>query len=148
MYGIQFDPGLYMESALDKLYAEASWKLNGILRTSRYFDFGHTVYVYKTKVMSYIEFRTSAIYHASETHLRRLDSIQDRLLRSIGVDETIAISELHLAPLRSRRDMAMLGIVHRTMLGAGPEHFRTFFKLDPGASPLARSRHNRQIISH
>ena len=148
MYGILFDSGLYMEHALERLYTDASWKLSAILRTSRFFDAGHVVYVYKTKVMSYIEFRTSAIYHASDALLQRIDSIQNRMLKSIGVEEKNAISEFHLAPLRTRRDMAMLGIIHRAMLGLGPDHFRRYFRFASHVSNTERVRHNRQIVSH
>ena len=139
MYGIVFDPGLYMEEAIDRLCSEASWKLNSILRTSRYFDAPHIVYVYKTKVMSYIEFRTTAIYHSSDTLLQRVDAIQNRLLRSLGIEELDMLEYVHLAPLRTRRDIAMLGIIHRTILELGPEHFRKFFKLSTEASPDARN---------
>ena len=120
MYGILFDPGLYMEEALDRLYNEASWKLNGVLRTSGFFNAKEIVYLYKTKARSYIEFRTSAIYHANDTALKRIDALQDRMRKSIGVNEMDLIKNFHPAPLRTRRDMAMLDIIHRALLGPGP----------------------------
>ena len=39
-----------------------------------------------------------------------------------------ALFTCNLAPLCSRRDMAMLGLIHRTMLGAGPPQFQAFFR--------------------
>ena len=96
MYGILFDPSLHMELAVERLCNEASWKLNGILRTSRYFDAAHIVYLYKTKVMSYIEFLTTAIYHSSDTLLQRVDAIQNRLLRSLGMEELDMLESFHL----------------------------------------------------
>ena len=99
-------------------------------------------------VMSYIEFRTSAVYHARDTWLQRIDSLQDRLFKQIGVNEKDAIEYFHLAPLRMRRDMAMLGIIHRALLGLGPDHFRTFFRYVPGSNNTLRNRHSKQIVSH
>ena len=41
--------------------------------------------------------------------------------------------EFSLAPLAGRRDMAMLGIIHRAALGKGPAHFRDHFRMvSPG----------------
>ena len=137
-----------MENAFERVYIEASWKLSGILRTSRFFDAGHVVYLYETKVMSYIEFRTSAVYHASDALLQRIDRIQKRMLKTIGVEEKNAIADFHLAPLRTRCDMAMLGITHRAMIGVGPDHFRKDFRLASHVSNMKRVRHNRQIVSH
>ena len=57
--------------------------------------------------------------------------MQARFLRDIGVDDIIALDKFNLAPLSTRRDMAMLGLIHRTVLGKGPEHFKTIFRRDP-----------------
>ena len=46
----------------------------------------------------------------------------------MGVDEVTALIDFHLAPLSARRDMAMLGVIHRTVLGKGPGQFSKFFK--------------------
>ena len=59
--------------------------------------------------------------------ISRLDAVQTRFLRDFGVDEVTTRINFRLAPLLSRRDMAMLGAIHRTMLGKGPVQFREFF---------------------
>ena len=41
-----------------------------------------------------------------------------------------ALHEFNLAPLESRRDMAMLGLIHRTLLGQGPPQFQQWFQVD------------------
>ena len=38
-----------------------------------------------------------------------------------------ALQDFKLAPLETRRDIAMLGLVHRTVLGGGPPHFGAWF---------------------
>ena len=81
--------------------------------------------------MSFLEYRTPAIYHATRVVLSRLDAVQSRFLRDIGVDDISALVTFHLAPLATRRDIAMLGLIHRTILGKGPEQFRDLFKCDP-----------------
>eukprot|EP00969_Alexandrium_andersonii_P067262 2967486-Alexandrium_andersonii.AAC.1 len=43
--------------------------------------------------------------------------------------------------------MALLGLIHRTVLGFGPEEFRNFFRLgDSVCTPRAPRRHARHLI--
>ena len=75
-------------------------------------------------MLSYLEYRTAAIYHATRDILVRLDAIQTRFLQDAGIDELTALMQFNLAPLSTRRDIAMLGLLHRVTLGKGPPHFR------------------------
>ena len=71
----------------------------------------------EAKVLSYAECTTAAVYHANVSALETVDRVQRRFLVDIGVDETSALLEFNLAPLGLRRDIAMLGLIHRTVLG-------------------------------
>ena len=55
--------------------------------------------------------------------------------------------DFNLAPLNLRRDIAMLGLIRRTVIGQGPQHFRQFFYA--ASRPNRRSerhiRHSRQL---
>ena len=84
--------------------------------------------VYEARVLPFIEYRTPALFHATATVLRRLDSVQDRFLREIGVTKEDALLHFNLAPLSTRRDMAMMGLIHRTVLGFGPSQFDRMFE--------------------
>ena len=86
---------------------------------------------YKQQVLSMVEYRTSAVYHATTTLIRRLDRAQDSFLRQLNVDRDIALLEFNLAPLAMRRDIAMLGILHRDAIGEGPTQFREHFYRKP-----------------
>ena len=88
------------------------------------------VLFYKSHLLSFLEYRTPAIYHATRAVLSRLDAVQSRFLRDIGVDDISALVTFHLAPLATRRDIAMLGLIHRTILGKGPSQFSAFFQCD------------------
>eukprot|EP00973_Karenia_brevis_P043667 6049342-Karenia_brevis.AAC.1 len=76
-----------------------------------------------------MEYRTVAIYHACDTSLTKLDKIQERLLEAAGISQRDALFACRLAPLSTRRDIALLGVVHRMVLGKGPAQFREYFKL-------------------
>ena len=108
------------------------------------------VKLYKSQVLSYVEYATPALYHAPRFFLQRLDNIQDDFLSSLGLTATTALDLYHLCPLCTRRDIAMLGLIHRTVLGKGPPQFRRYFH--PGSTAAfprtVRSpdmRHNHQL---
>ena len=102
---------------------------------------------YKSKVLAYIEGKTPAINHAAQSALQRVDNIQEQFMRSAGLTDIEAICGFRLAPLCSRRDMALLGVIHRTVLGLGPEQFSEYFTLDVESRHLdgkeCYRRHNR-----
>ena len=51
-----------------------------------------------------------------------------------------------LAPLRVRRDIALLGLIHRTVLGGGVRHFDEFFYHSRAAPPAGNwEKHNHQL---
>ena len=115
-----FDPELSMVDAVSEIVSAAGWKLRTLLRTRRFYTDSDLVVLYKSHLLSYLEYRTPAIYHATRAILCRLDAVQTRFLKDIGVDEGTASTVFHLAPLCARRDMALLGFIHRTVLGKGP----------------------------
>ena len=59
--------------------------------------------------------------------------------------------EYGLAPLRLRRDIAMLGVIQRSVLGKGPTQFAEFFVLIAENHAAQRTRqctrrHNKQLV--
>ena len=117
-------------------------KLRTLLCTRRFYTDADLVVLYKAHLLSYLEYRTPAIYHATRAILRRLDAVQTRFLKDIGVDEVTALNKFHLAPLTTRRDIAMLGLIHRTAMGKGPAQFKEFFKRDPHSTALHDPRND------
>ena len=60
------------------------------------------------------------------------------------MSELEAVFVANLAPLRCvRRDIALLGFTHRTVLGRGPTHFKQFVKLL--ADGHGESKHRSQL---
>ncbi len=97
----------------------------------------------KAHLLSYLEYRTAAVYHATRDVLKRLGGIQHRFLKDAGVGELDALFQFHLAPLNTRRDIAMLGLIYRTVVGVGPPHFRKFFQR---AQLTGGERHRYQLV--
>ena len=136
LLGVTFDVALTMSDAVAEVVTAASWKLRTLLRTRRYYTDAELIVLYKAHLLSFLEYRTSAIYHAPRAFLARLDAIQTRFLRDAGVSELAALMEFNLAPLGLRRDIAMLGLLHRAALKQGPPHLQGMFKRRPGSFML------------
>ena len=152
--GVLFDCQLTMRSAAQEIAREAGWKAKALLRCRRFYSQGELVKLYKAQVLSFIESRTPAIHHAAPSVLDAIDRVQRRFLREVGLSEIDALIRHRLAPLSARRDIAMLGLVHRVshgrapgplvdLLSAGPpQHVR------PAEASVTRGilrRHDRQM---
>ena len=95
-----------MDLAVRDVVSQASQKLTTILRTRRFHGGSKLVQVYKSKVLSFVEYRNPAVYHAAKTTLAGIDAVQR---------------------LETRRDIAMLGLIHRSVLGCARGTLRTCF---------------------
>ena len=114
--------------------------------TRRYFCVADLVIQYKAQLLSFIEYRTSAIYHASTTALERINRIQRQFLAEVGISEEDALLHFGLAPLQTRRDIAMLGFLHRAALRKGPVHFHGMFPFaEERRVPARFARHALQL---
>ena len=114
-----------------------------------FFTDAEFVNLYKSQLLSYLEYRTPAIYHACDSTLAPLNKFQDKFLGELGISPEDALVHFNFAPLSCRRDMAMMGLLHRAALGKGPDHFKQFFKLSTAERHCTRSgsgRHSRQLL--
>ena len=83
--------------------------------------------MYKSLVVSYIESGTPGYFHAAESVLDCVDRVQRRFLREMDMSDEVALINFRLAPLATRRDMAILGFLHRVNLGLVSEQIKTMF---------------------
>ena len=146
-----------MHEAVKIIAVEAGWRLCSLLRSQRYFSVPSLVHLYKSLVLSYLESCTAAIYHTADSVIERIDRIQDRLLVRCRLTALEEFSRFNLAPLPTRRDIAMLGILHKVVLGVAPPGISSIFPKGPITCPLAyplrigfhlnRPSHNRQLLT-
>jgi hypothetical protein len=97
MLGVTFDSELSMSEAVSEIVTAAGWKLRTLLRTRRYYTDSDLIVLYKAHLLSFLEYRTPAVYHATRAVLNRLDSVQIKFLKNVGVDEVTGLVEFHLA---------------------------------------------------
>ena len=84
-----------------------------------------------------MESGTPGYYHASKSVLAPIDRGQRRLLRELALTDEQALAIYSLAPLSSRRYMAMLGFLHRISFGCISNQIQVLFAF---ASPPAAGR--------
>ena len=143
MLGVVFDTKLLMTNAISECVTACNWKITSILRTKIFFTDAELVLFFKSHILSFIEYRTPAIYHAAHSHISQLDRVYTRFLRQVNVAPLEALFHFGLAPLSTRRDIAMLGTIHRAILGQGPKQLHSFFFLEQYTPVLLRHRHSR-----
>lgn len=143
-----------MVSAVAHLAREAGWHLAAILRPRRFFVEHEIAKLYKSCVLSYLESGAVAYSHATKYVLAPLDRTQSRLLRELGLSEIRAFEVYRLAPLCMRRDIGMMGLLHRISLGLAPSQLSNLFPIsgavlrrNPFGTRLSElRRHNRQFV--
>ena len=145
LLGILFDFRFLMHEAIQSCVGDCGWKIQSLLRSRRFYNFADILLLYKAQILSFIEYRTCAFHFASSSGLGPLDAIQNRFLRSLGISALDALNHFALAPLSARRDIAMLGVIHRSVLGHSPGHFSRFFRPAPPPPPRSPRRHARHL---
>ena len=91
-------------------------KINAMLRVSHLYSTQDMLQQFKTHVWGYFEYAHGSIFHATDTQLQKIENLQLRFLRHIGIDYETAFLEFNFAPTFLRRDIAMLGFVQKRIL--------------------------------
>ena len=116
-----------MLDAVGAIVAQAGWRAKSILKCKPFYSTRNLVNLYKSHVLSFIESRTTGIFHASPSVLQAVDDVQTRFLVALGVSSATALFSFNLAPLCARRDLAMLGFLQKVKLGRVAPALGQFF---------------------
>ena len=144
-----------MLDAAKHVAKEAGWRLKTLLRTKTCFTTPELMRLYKAQIFLFVESSTPALYHAASTNLAWIDRVQSRFLREIGLSELEALRDDRLAPMKCRRDLSMLGVLHKVNLSSAPPQLQELFpRIGSVDGPAGRSRlrywrrlHGRQLAT-
>ena len=147
--GVRFDTKLLMHECARTTAEEAGWRLRTLFRTMRFYTDIELINLFKAHVLSIVDYRTPALYHAATSTLRSADFILTNFLKLVLVSDVQALVQFRLAPLSARRDMAMLGVIHRAVLGGGPRHVQEFSRVDTQCTrrSVRQRRHDKQLCA-
>ena len=151
LLGPLLDVKLQMHSAVQKVAGKARAKLHAVLKTKRYYNTDDLVLQFKTHVLCLLETVTPAVYHASSTALAPLNKVLETFCREVGLSKEEAFLLYNLAPLPLRRDVAMLGLLHKCTLKSAHPRLQALFPPAPPQQATYRTRraerrHNKQLL--
>lgn len=133
--GIPFGGKLLMHAAVRETICEASWRVKTLLMTHRYFTKNELVVLFKSHVLSYVEYRSAGISYAATSAIAPLDNVLVKFLEEIGLSSEAGFI-----------DIGMLGVIHRAVLDRGPRALQLLFQ--PGTAPErlgGRPWHSRHV---
>ena len=90
-------------------------------------------------------------YHAPAFFLSLIDRVQARFFHERNISPEAVVNDYALAPLTTRRDISMLGLLHRVVLGTAPAPLAALFpRMTTARFPRdtrgAAHRHDRQLF--
>ena len=144
LLGCLIDVHLRMDHAIDSLTSRARPKIKALLRTRGLYSIGDLIMQYKIHVWSILEYHSGAILHAAPSSLAKLDDMQKSFLHQLHLTEAVGFLDFNFAPPCLRRDIGMLGFLHKRVLGQCHVAIQRLLPfIDP--APLW---HNKQLDTH
>jgi len=141
LLGVLLDPQLTMADEIRRVRNKAAPKIHAILASRYVYSKQGLMQQYKSHILCLLEFSNVAFSHAAHSHLKTLDALQDGFLRELGIEQREAFTIYNLAPLHLRRDIAVLGLLHKIQLGQTHPDFAKLFPLQVEAR-TANTRQN------
>ena len=149
LLGCLIDCKLIMNQTIDKILTQVRPKVIIILRTRGYYNITELIDQFKTHVWDLMEVQNGVIFHASDYLLSKLDRIHANFLMELGVEQSDAFMNFNFAPPDLRRNIGILGMIHKRVLGRCHPVFQ---KLLPFKSEMdgehAVGAHDKQLWNH
>ena len=117
LLGCMVDPDLRMHTCIDQLLSKIRPKGTAILRTRAYYSVPELIKQYKTHVWGLVEIFSGAYFHAADTMLNKIGQVQTSFLNKLEVSLEQAFLEFNFAPAELRRNIGILGMIHKRVLG-------------------------------
>ena len=133
-----------MERDIDTSVARARPKIQALLKTESIYSVSDMLVQYKTHIWSILEYQNGTIMHAAPCLLAKLDDMQKSFVNKLLLTEPMAFLDFNLAPPGMRRDIGILGFLHKRVLGQCHVAIR---QLLPFIAPQA-AWHDKQLESH
>ena len=117
LLGLMIDLDLRMHTAIEQLLSKIRPKSTAILRTRGYYNTSQLLNQYKTHIWGLVEIHCGGYFHAASSLLEKVGEVQRRFLQKLEVTESQAFLEYNFAPTELRRNIGILGLLHKRVLG-------------------------------
>ena len=149
LLGCQVDVKLIMQQAIDKILTEIRPKVKAILRTRKHYDSKDLIGQFKTHIWSRMEMHNGAIFHASDYLLEKIERVQQGFLRDLEISEEEAYLNYNFAPPKLRRNIGILGLLHKRVVGVSHPVFSKLLPFAADAGQFIRiDGHDKQLYGH
>ena len=111
--GVAVDSKLLWSRHISNISKNAGQRLGALRKIANKFDTAGRATVYKAQILSIMEHACLSWMSASPTVLNQLDSIQQKGLRIIGVNQATACTELAIPSLQHRREVAAIKVLYK-----------------------------------
>ena len=96
-----------------------------------------------------METHNGGIFHSSQYLLQKLDDVQTHFLKEIDVDMSVAFLDFNFAPPSLRRNIGILGLLHKRVLGLCHPIFQKLLPFFEDAYGYALPGvHTKQLYGH
>ena len=139
-----------MDADVEDLLARCRPKIRALLRTKNMYSVSDMITQFKTHIWGLLEYHTPAIYYGIRSLVAKVDHLQESFLAKLDVSIDDVFLHHNMAPLKVRRDIGLLGMLHKRVLGFAHPSFNVLFPFVPErTSPVhGRARHNKQLGNH
>ena len=149
LLGCMVDPDLRMHSAIDQLLGKIRPKSTAILRTRAYYSTPDLISQYKTHIWSLVEGNCGAYFHAATNLLDKISNVQHSFLRKLDISDKQAFLDFNFAPTQLRRDIAILGLLQKRVLGqCHPTYERLLPYWSERFDASRGTGHNKPLYGH
>ena len=145
LLGCPVDVKLNMSEAVDYIVGRARPKIKALLRSRAFYCLGDLIIQFKIHIWGIIEFSSGCLLHASESALARIDRLQSSFVQELRVSEEFVFLVYNFAPLELRRDIGILGFIHKRVLG---DCHPAIPSLLPFSAVEVAWRHPKQLETH
>ena len=129
------DVDMRMHSAVEQVFSKIRPKVTAILRTRAYYGIPDLILQFKTQIWGLIESTMAGYFHAVSSLLVKIDDVHFKFLRELDVDPRDAFMEFAFAPPSLRRNIGILGLLHKRVIGKCHPTFERFLPWLAGRFP-------------
>ena len=142
--GSLIDVKFSMSPAVQDILDRARPKTKSFLHTRGIYNQTQMLDQYKTHVWDLIKYHNVVLLHACASQLQRIDSMQRGYVQELNLTEGSVFIHYNFAPPCLRRDIGLLGFLHKRTLGQCHVAIINFFPSKPHAHPW----HDKQMESY
>ena len=145
LLGVLMDSALSTCPLIDRLLKKARAKARAIARMRHMYSLEALLNQFKSHIWSFIEYCSGAIVCAKPQDRRRIDKMQRGFLYQLECDDVTAFVDYNFAPPSLRRAIAMLGFIHKRVLGSCHP---LVAQVLPYSNDAAARYHTKCLVSH